>query len=60
MSTTAITTDKAFFAVKKYRYFSYLSKKKYVVGTHQKRLSEALLMSTHNIRFHADIRKIFS
>ena len=32
--------------------------KAYVVGTHQKRLCEALLMSTHNICFHGEIRKI--
>ena len=30
----------------------------YVVGTHLKRLVEALLMSTHNICFHGEIRKI--
>ena len=34
--------------------------KTYVVGTHQKRLTEALLMSTHNISFCAVIRKINS
>ena len=26
------------------------------MGTHKKRLGEALLMSTHNIRFHGEIR----
>ena len=31
--------------------FSYFSTKMYVVGTPEKRLSEALLMSTHNICF---------
>ena len=31
-------------------YFSYFSKKN-VVGSHQKRLTEGLLMSTHNIGF---------
>ena len=38
--------------------FSYFSVKTYVVGTHQKRLGEALLMSTHNICFHGEIRKV--
>ena len=28
--------------------------KTYIVGTHKKSLTEALLMSTHNIRFHAE------
>ena len=32
--------------------------KTYVVGTHQKRLTEVLLMSTHNICFYGEIRKI--
>ena len=32
--------------------------KTYFVGTHQKRLSEALLMSTYNICFCGEIRKI--
>ena len=31
----------------------------YVVGTHKERnLTEVLLMSTHNICFHEEIRKI--
>ena len=38
--------------------FSYFSTKTYVVGTHKKRLDEALLMSTHNIYFCGKIRKI--
>ena len=29
----------------------------YVVGTHSKRLAEALRMSTHNIGLHGEIRK---
>ena len=29
----------------------------YVVGTHEKCLTEPLLMSTHNILFHGGIRK---
>ena len=33
--------------------------KTYVVGTHYKHLGEALLMSTHDICFHGEIRKIF-
>ena len=32
--------------------------KTYVVGTHYKRLAEALLMNTHNICFHGEIRKM--
>ena len=32
--------------------------KAYVVGTHLKRLAEALLMSTHNMCFRGEIRKI--
>ena len=31
--------------------------KTYVAGTHEKCLGEALLMSTHNIRFYGEIRK---
>ena len=31
------------------KYFSYFSVKTYVVGTHSKRLGEALVMRTHNI-----------
>ena len=31
--------------------------KKYVVGIHQERLAEALLMCTHDIGFHGGIRK---
>ena len=46
-----IALDKVLFSTKKYLYFSYYSTKIYVVGTHQKRLAEALLMSTHNICF---------
>ena len=47
-------------SIQKYWYFSYFSTKTYVVGTHWKRLSKALLMSTHNICFHGEIRKIFT
>ena len=31
--------------------------KTYIVGTHKKRLPEALLMSIHNIYFHGEVRK---
>ena len=31
----------------------------YFECTHQNRLSEAILMSTHNIQFHDEIRKKF-
>ena len=37
--------------------FSYSSVKTYVVGTHQKRLNEALLMSTHSICLPGEIMK---
>ena len=43
--------DKAFFTSEKYQFCSYFYTKQYVVGTHQKCLNEALLMSTHNIYF---------
>ena len=49
-----------FFSTKNYGYFSYFSMKIYVVGTHKKRLAEALLMSNYNICFHGEIRKITS
>ena len=39
-------------------FFSYFSTKTYVVGTHLKRLGEALQMSTHNIYFCGDKRKM--
>ena len=45
-------------SVKKYWYFCYFSMKTYVVGTHWKWLSEALLMSTDKMCFHVEIRKI--
>ena len=40
------------------KYFSYFSTKTYIVGTHKKCLNEALLMSTYNICFPGEIRKI--
>ena len=39
------------------KYLLYFSIKTYIVGTHKKRLAEALLMSTHNICFYEEIRK---
>ena len=53
-----IATDKALFSSEKRSYLSYFSTKKYVVGTHWKRLGEALPMSTHNICFSREINKI--
>ena len=53
-----IATDKALFSSEKCWYFSYFSMKTYEVGTHKKCLAQALLMSTHNICFHGEIRKI--
>ena len=38
--------------------FSYFFMTTYVVGTHLKDLLEALLMSTHNICFCGEIRKV--
>ena len=52
------STDGIFFSAKKYWYFSYFSTKTYTVGTYQKCLCEALLISTHSICFHVEIRKI--
>ena len=49
-----------FFLIQKYWYFSYSSTKTYVVGTHQKRLAEALLMSTHNICFRGEISEKYT
>ena len=56
-----IAPDKAFFFSnqKLLIFFFYFSTKTYLVGTHQKRLNEALLMSTHKIHFDGEIRKIF-
>ena len=53
-----IATDKALFSSEKCWYLSYFSIKTYVVGTHQKHLGETLLMSTHNIWFRGEIRKM--
>ena len=38
--------------------FAYFFIKIYVVGTHQNRLAEVILMSTHNIGFYEDLTKI--
>ena len=48
-----------FLSVKKDPYSFYFCMKTYVVGTHQKCLTEALLMSTHNLCYYAEIRKLF-
>ena len=45
-------------SVRKVLIFFFFCMKTYVVGTHYKHLGEALLMSTNNICFHAEIRKI--
>ena len=50
-------TDKALFSSEKCWYCSYWQWK-HVVGTHLKRLGEALLMSTHNICIRREIQKI--
>ena len=56
---TNIATDRHFFFhPKQCWYLSYSSLKTYIVGTHQKCLTEALLMNTQNICFHGAIRKI--
>ena len=52
-----IATDKPFFHPKNADIFL-ISPRKHVVGTHYKRLTEVLLMSTHNICFRGEIRKI--
>ena len=44
-------------SAKKYSYFSYFSTKIFIVDPQKKHLVEALLMSTHNICFHREIRK---
>ena len=53
----AIAPDKVIFFKQKAVKFLYFSTKTYLMGTHQKHLSEVLLMSTHNICFHGEIRK---
>ena len=40
-------------------FFSYFSIKTYVVGTHWKRLVEALPMSTHNICFYGELENYY-
>ena len=45
-----------FFSTKQNIFFFYFSLKTYFVGTHQKCLIKALLMCTHNICFHGEIR----
>ena len=38
--------------------FAYFSIKTYVMGTHENRFTEAILMSTHNICFYGELTKI--
>ena len=49
-----------FFSSEKYSCFSYFSTKTYVVGTHERRLVKALLMSTNNIMFSFRKKKSFT
>ena len=42
------------------RHFSYFSIKTYVVGTHEKSLTEAFLMCTLNICFYGELEKIIT
>ena len=46
---TSIALDKMHFSIHNYWYLFYFSTKTYVVGTHQKRIVEALLMSTQSM-----------
>ena len=52
-----VAPGKGLLSSEKHLYFSYFSKKTYVVGTHKKRPSEALLMSTHNICSYGELKK---
>ena len=57
---SVVASDKAqFFQPKSTDMSLYFSINTYVVGTHKKRLTGALLMSTHNICFCGELRKIF-
>ena len=49
--------DKPLFSTKKYWWFSYFSRKAYVVGSDKKCLDKELLISIHNICFCGEIRK---
>ena len=42
------------------KFFCQIFIKTYVVGAHQNRLGEAILMSTHNIGFYGEISKIIT
>ena len=53
-----IGLDKIFFFNPKVLIFFLFLHKTYVVGTHKKRLIEALLMSIHNICYHGDKKYI--
>ena len=52
-----IAPDMVLFSSYKYQYFSDFCMKTYVMGVNWKCLAEALLMSTHNICFCAEISK---
>ena len=54
---TKITLQPETIASVIHKYFSYFSTKTYVVGTHYNCLSNMLLMSTHLICLHEEIRK---
>ena len=51
---------RCFFQSRNIEIFSYFPKKTYVVGPHYRRLAKMLLMSTRNIGFRGEIRKIFT
>ena len=51
---------KASFSTKTVFMLSYFSTKTYTVGTYYKHLAKGFQMSTHNIGFRGEIRKIFT
>ena len=51
--------DKTKFLSVKLKIFSYLSILTYVLGAQKNRLIETVLLSTHNICFVSDLRKLF-
>ena len=57
-TATSEARTKAVFDGNRKIIFSCLYIKTYVVGTHSKRLVEAILMSTHNIGFKEEMSKI--
>ena len=54
------SSRKGAFSTKSFWYFFISPQKTYVVGTHCKHLTDVLIVSTHNICFPGEIRKIFS